>query len=94
MAAYSPRVRPSLRSMLRSRQAMLGAAMERLDVRRGIVVTLTLITILMGPNGFLTNLPIAHAQTPNTALSSGSPNRFDPNQGCAVYAASAPGWAV
>jgi hypothetical protein len=59
---------------------MLGAALARLDVRRGLVVLLTLITMLLGPNGLLASLPVAHAQTPLVA-SQGKPNRFDPTQG-------------
>jgi YD repeat-containing protein len=58
---------------------MLGAALVRLDVRRSLVVLLTLSTILLGPNGLLTNLPVVHAQTPLTA-SKGKPNRFNPSQ--------------
>jgi RHS repeat-associated protein len=79
MAASSPRARPPVSSWLRARQAMLGSALARLEVRRAIVITLTLITILLGPNGFLTNLPITHAQT-SLAASGGTPNRFDPTK--------------
>jgi len=50
-------------------------------MRDRLVVVLLFITVLMGPNGVLTNLPISHA-TPRGALGSpGQPNLFDPTQG-------------
>ncbi|HLW03568.1 MAG TPA: VCBS repeat-containing protein [Ktedonobacterales bacterium] len=80
MAGRAVRGPASLRTLFRSRQDMLGAALARLGVRRGIVMTLLLLTILLGPNGFLTNLPVVHAQVAPHAASQGKPNRFNPSQ--------------
>src|SRR5579862_351861 len=52
-------------------QASLGAAFPHLRRRTALVSALLLLTIFMGPNGVLTNLPVVHAQGTTSAASQG-----------------------
>ncbi|MGH2487266.1 MAG: hypothetical protein ACRDHE_14760, partial [Ktedonobacterales bacterium] len=80
MASRSRRVSLRLPTFLAARKAMLASALARLQVRRGLFIALTLITVLLGPNGLLTSLPVIHASPESSLASRGHPNRFDPTK--------------
>jgi RHS repeat-associated protein len=79
MASRSPRAPHRFQVFLMARKARLAAALARVPLRRWLLVTLILLTVLTGPNGLLSTLPIAQASAASQAAK-GHPNRFNPTQ--------------
>ncbi len=79
MAAPSPRASQRFQVLLMARKASLRAALARVPVRRWLLVTLLLITVLTGPNGLLSTASMVQA-APAAQAAKGHPNRFDPTK--------------
>ncbi len=79
MASRSPRTPRHFQVFLMARKASLRAALARVPLRRWLLVTLLLITVLMGPNGLLSTVPMVQA-APAAQAAKGHPNRFDPTK--------------
>jgi RHS repeat-associated protein len=81
MAAPSRHPASQFRSFLTSHTTSLCALFPSRRRRRWLVLLLTLLTLLVGPNGLLTSLSVVQAQRSQAALAdAGHPNRFDPTQ--------------